>query len=248
MAQEGGGQGQTGRRHRRNRNRQGDDGVRSGRRGHACQDRGARRHAGRAGQDAHRRVGGRGRGRQSRRGRGRQGRSCETAAAKTGRHRAFRADGSSGCCARLAGGASRASSARPPRGAATAAGSLFSARTAPGNAGRPPQPRLLFSPGATNGERGGHRPRSHSGFRSARPHHCARCRSGQVGPRDHGSRSASRGAWRPSTGRREDPRAVRARFVRSCPARQHSQSDCAASPRSEAYDPPLLPDARLQDR
>src|SRR5205809_954914 len=117
------------------------------------------------------------------------------------------------------------------------------AAAAPGNAGRPPQPRLLFSPGATNGERDGHRPRPHSGFRPARPHHCARCRSGQVGPRDHGSRSAGGGAWRPSAGRREDPRAVRARFVRSCPARQHSQSDCAASPRSEAYDPPLLPDA-----
>ncbi len=47
-----------------------------------------------------------------------------------------------------------------PRGpaccTATVAGSLSPARTARGDAGRPPQPRLLLSPGAAPGERGRH--------------------------------------------------------------------------------------------
>ena len=68
LAQEGGRQDQVGRRHRRDRDRQGDHGIRGGRRGHAGQDRGAGRHAGRGGECGDRGAG--------RRGRGREGGGC----------------------------------------------------------------------------------------------------------------------------------------------------------------------------
>ena len=64
VAQEGRRQDQVGRRHRRDRDRQGDDGIRGGRRGHAGQDRGAGRHAGRGRQFGDRGAGGRRRGRE----------------------------------------------------------------------------------------------------------------------------------------------------------------------------------------
>ena len=64
VAQEGRRQGQGRRRDRRDRDRQGDDGIRSDRRRRAGQDRGAGRHAGRAGQSADRRAGAGGRGRE----------------------------------------------------------------------------------------------------------------------------------------------------------------------------------------
>ena len=56
MAEERRRRGQLGRRHRRDRDRQGDDGGRGGRRGHARQDPGAGRHRGRRGQHADRRA------------------------------------------------------------------------------------------------------------------------------------------------------------------------------------------------
>ncbi len=65
LAQEGRRQDQVGRHHRRDRDRQGDHGIRGGRRGHARQDRGAGRHAGRGGECGDRGAGGRGRGRES---------------------------------------------------------------------------------------------------------------------------------------------------------------------------------------
>ena len=64
LAQEGRRQDQVGRRHRRDRDRQGDDGIRGGRRRHSRQDRGAGRHAGRRGECGDRSDGGRGRGRE----------------------------------------------------------------------------------------------------------------------------------------------------------------------------------------
>ena len=58
LAQERGRQDQVGRRHRRDRDRQGDDGIRGGGRRHAGQDRGAGRHAGRGGEFGDRGAGG----------------------------------------------------------------------------------------------------------------------------------------------------------------------------------------------
>ena len=77
VAEEGRRQGQVGRRHRRDRDRQGDHGIRGGRRGHARQDRGAGRHAGRGGQCGDRGAG--------RRGRGREGGGRERGKARGGR-------------------------------------------------------------------------------------------------------------------------------------------------------------------
>ena len=71
LAEEGGRQDQVGRRHCRDRDRQGDHGIRGGRRGHARQDRGAGGHAGRRGQFGDRGARRRGRGRE---GGGRQAR------------------------------------------------------------------------------------------------------------------------------------------------------------------------------
>src|SRR5215475_6162494 len=119
VVQEGGRQGQARRRHRRDRDRQGNDGIRGDRRGHACQDRGAGGHAGRAGPGAHRRAGGGGGGCESGSGRRRQSSAARgtrgEAAAKTGRHRGASAiDGSGRFSAARASGAASVQAKRAP--------------------------------------------------------------------------------------------------------------------------------------
>ena len=211
MAQEGGRQGQAGRRDRRDRDRQGDHGIRGDRRGHARQDRGAGRHAGRGGQPAHRRAGGGGRGREGGGRGGREGggpRSRLPAAPP--RHRP------------PANGEQRAAPQQATTAAAHAVRRHRAARICPAQQARsagagtnrifssPLARRLAKEAGIDLGRIQGSGPH---GRVIARDVEAAKSGKGLDGAR--GRRRARRGAARGAGAfRRQDPRAVRARLLR----------------------------------
>ena len=222
LAQEGRRQGQVRRRHRRDRDRQGDDGIRGGRRGHARQDRGAGRHAGRRGQCRDRGAG--------RRGRGREGGGAGAAKAAPAPKASRQLREAASCGLRKLRRPRRNPQHRPnpPRRRSLLRRSAIERQ----------QSHLLLAAGAP--ARQGSRPRSRprAGLRSAWPRHRARYRGRKI---RQGPARARRAAGRagcapiaPSMSDTADPRALRGGHLRLRAARRHAPHHRAAADRLDA--------------
>ena len=236
VAEEGGRQGQVRRRHRRDRDRQGDDGGRGRRRGHARPRSSCRRHRGRAGQPADRAACRRRRGqgrapaarqppRLPRRGQGRspQPAAAARAAAGGGRGSRARAAGRSGAAAdgeRTAG--ERVFASPLARRIAKEAGIDLAALHGSGPHGRvvkaDVEARWRAAPPALRRGATAAAPAPRRGAGVAPACRTSRCRSCSAG------------------------------LLRGSPARRHAQDHRAPADRGEADDPAFLPDARLRHR
>ena len=246
MAQEGGRRGQGRRRHRRDRDRQGDDGIRGGGRGDDRQDPGARGHRRTSpstqpiavlleeGEDKS------------------AIKDAPAAAPPADRIRPKAASEAPATPASPAAAAAAPAVRRSrPRRRKPSRSHAPPARRLPPTAARRPRLRLAARPASGQGSR--HRPRAGQGHRPAWPRGQVRHRGGTE--RRHGGRGACRlpaAAKAPVVGavhdRRADHEAVRGGRVRGRPARQRAQDHRPAAGRGEDHHPAFLPDRRHRDR